>query len=128
MSNGIELHMPNIVAKFFHINAQRDLSEELIIYRVNNGHVLVFRVNLGFIGGRNSWIGDKEQMIGLIVVHGVGAVQLVELDRGFGEGMLINGIDNAIYGISDEDLSKIGSGNNTRSMRNVEQMHHFILS
>src|SRR5207244_1424361 len=110
--------------------AQTNLSEKFIVYRVNHGHVLVFRINVSSFIGINwrAWVRDKEQMIGLIVVHSIGAIKLVKLDRSFSKRMLINSINNSIGGISDEDLSKIRSSDSTCSLRNVEQLHDLILS
>src|SRR5207237_9049936 len=76
---------------------------------------------------RRGRIGYQHQVIERIILHAIGAVVRLKLNRGGFECPLVNGIDDVVIGIGGIDLVQIASNYYTRDLWNVQKPNDLIL-
>src|SRR6266487_1941148 len=128
MGHGVELDMSDVITKWG-VKAERNLGNELVGDGVDHSYVLILQGNIRVIGADcNSRVTNKDPVIDLVVFDSVRAIIRVELDLSDGvkRALLANDVDDALSGVTDKDLAKIGSDYNASSLRHVDETDNLV--
>lgn len=73
-------------------------------------------------------VGDEDPVIDRVVFYSIRAVQRVELDLGDDIiwTMLISDVDDAVIGVIDKDLAKVGNDDNARTLGSIDEANNLV--
>src|SRR6266571_4107333 len=127
MSSRVKLHVTHVIPPLS-VYSERYPGDYFISQSIYDCLILIFPVNdIGINSRRCSWIGNKDQVIHLVICYAIRTIIILEFDRGIFQGAFIDSEDQIVVRISSINLLQVGSNHYACNLRNVQKSYHFIL-